>query len=100
MNNAENILVSEIFPEYLFWEYKIELLDFTANIDLIIPRALYFTTMESFETDIKKLEQIYSKNEILNCIQNTKEMISNEVCEFVAKRYNSPVQYRFTYYWV
>ncbi len=97
MNRVKNISVSDVFPDYLFWEYKVELLDFTNHIDLIIPRALYFSTKKSFKRDIEKLEKLYSKDDILNCIQTTKEMISNEVCELVAKRYNAPVRYRFIF---
>jgi len=97
MNITNSISVSDIFPEYLFWEHKIELLDFANHIDLIIPRALYFTTKETFESNISRLEKIYPPKDILKCIQNTKEMISNEVCELVAKRYNVPVKFRFTY---
>lgn len=97
MNNVKNISVSEIFPEYLFWEYKIEMLDFKMHKDLIIPRALYFTTEETFEKDILKLESLYTNDEILHCIQHTKELISNEVCELVAKKYKAPIHYRFIY---
>ncbi len=63
--------------------------------DIIIPRALFATNEETFETDIIKLEQFYSKNTILKYLKNTKERISNEVCAMVAKRYNVPIFARF-----
>lgn len=63
---------------------------------IIIPRALYATTKESFEMDILKLESFYSKNEILSVLKNTKELISNEVCVMVAKRYNTKPFFRFS----
>jgi hypothetical protein len=97
VNYLKNIAVNDIFPKYLFWEYKIELLDFTLHKDLIIPRALYFSTKETFEKDIIKLEEFYTKREILQCIHHTKELISNEVCELVANRYNASIHYRFIY---
>ena len=63
--------------------------------DIIIPRAMYATTADSFEEDIQRLENIYSKKDILNYLKNTKEMISNEVCLLVSKRYRSPSFLRF-----
>ena len=63
--------------------------------DIIIPRALFATNQETFETDIQKLEELYSKTIILKYLKTTKERISNEVCEMVAKRYNVPTFARF-----
>lgn len=63
--------------------------------DIIIPRAMYATTSDSFEKDILRLESIYSKKEILNYLKNTKELISNEVCMLVSKRYNTTPFSRF-----
>ena len=91
----KNISVADIFPEYHFWEYKIDMLDFKKDKDLIIPRALYFSDKGSFDNDVKKLETIYSKKEIISCINKTREAISNEVCELIAKRYNTKINYRF-----
>ena len=63
--------------------------------DIIIPRAMYATTADSFEDDIQKLERIYSEKDILNYLKNTKEIISNEVCALVSKRYNTTSFSRF-----
>lgn len=63
--------------------------------DIIIPRAMYATTADSFEDDIQKLERIYSEKDILNYLKNTKEIISNEVCALVSKRYNTKSFSRF-----
>lgn len=63
--------------------------------DIIIPRAMYATTADSFEDDIQKLERIYSEKDILNYLKNTKEIISNEVCALVSKRYNATSFSRF-----
>lgn len=63
--------------------------------DIIIPRALYATTEDTFDHDIEKLEQLYSTSQILQCLKLTKERISNEVCSMVAKRYNAQPFYRF-----
>jgi hypothetical protein len=58
--------------------------------DIIIPRALYFTDRRSFNADIARLETLYKPQEILIQLQNTKELISNEVCTMVAERYHVP----------
>ena len=64
--------------------------------DIIIPRAMYATTAETFDSDIHRLEAIYSRKEILHFLKDTKELISNEVCSMVAKRYNAPAFFRFS----
>lgn len=70
-------------------------LNLSKDKDIIIPRALFATNEETFATDIIKLEQFYSKTIILKYLKTTKERISNEVCEMVAKRYNVPTFARF-----
>ena len=70
-------------------------LNLSRDADIIIPRALFATTPETFEKDINQLEQLYSKNTILKYLKTTKERISNEVCAMVAKRYNVPIFARF-----
>jgi hypothetical protein len=54
---------------------------------IIIPRAMYSTTPDTFEQDIKRLEQLYTPKVIVKYLKNTKENISNKVCVSVAKRY-------------
>ena len=73
-----------------------ENLDSNNDKDIIIPRALYMTNEESFEGDIKKLEKLYSSSQIITTLKNTRERISNQVCELVAKRYAVPIFHRFT----
>ncbi|MDV3574687.1 hypothetical protein CMU59_15485 [Elizabethkingia anophelis] len=63
--------------------------------DIIIPRAMYATTVDSFEEDILRLESLYSKDDILNYLRNTKEIISNEVCILISKRYKTTSFVRF-----
>lgn len=63
--------------------------------DIIIPRAMYATTSDSFEEDIERLERLYTKKEILDHLKNTKELISNEVCTLVSKRYQTTPFVRF-----
>ena len=93
MNKSVNI--ASIFPKYLFWDMDQSKLNVSADRDIIIPRALYATTAETFEEDIVKLEQLYSKPQIVKYLKITKELISNEVCAMVAKRYDKPVFARF-----
>lgn len=89
------INITTIFPKYLFWDMDYSKLNPHRDKDIIIPRAMYATTVDSFEEDIQRLENIYSKKDILNYLKNTKEMISNEVCLLVSKRYSSPSFLRF-----
>ncbi|RYM33287.1 hypothetical protein ERX46_10095 [Brumimicrobium glaciale] len=63
--------------------------------NIIIPRALFQSKKLTFDKDIENLEHFYSSNEILECLQNTKERISNEVCLLVASKYNAPPFYRY-----
>lgn len=87
--------IATLFPKYLFWDVNIEKLDYLKDKDFIIPRALYLTNHSSFETDIKRLESIYSSTQIIKHLQLTKEKISNQVCEMVAKRYSVPIFRRY-----
>ena len=68
----------------------------SADRDIIIPRALYATTAATFEEDIVKLEQLYSKTQIVKYLKVTKELISNKVCLLVADRYNVKPFVRFS----
>lgn len=63
--------------------------------EIIIPRALFATTEETFNTDILKLEELYTPKVILNVLKNTKERIGNNLCALVAKRYNVAIFYRY-----
>lgn len=74
-----------------------EHLDAQRDKNVIIPRALFMTTPNSFEDDIHKLENIYSHDEIIKVLQSTKETISNTTCRLVAERYHVPVFYRFAH---
>lgn len=93
MNKSVNI--AAVFPKYLFWDMDINTLSLDTDKDIIIPRALFATTKDSFSVDIARLEQFYSKTQILKYLKSTKERISNEVCAMVANRYNVPVFARF-----
>ena len=84
--NEESVLSS--FPAYLFWDCDYRKLDRDKDKSFIIPRAFYATDKDSFEEDIARVEFMYSKNEILDELQRTRELISNEVCELVAQRYH------------
>ena len=70
-------------------------LSFKDDKEIIIPRALFATTKDTFDEDISKLEKVYSKKVILKTLRNTKERISNELCKLVSTRYNVDVFYRY-----
>ena len=80
--------ISDILPKYLFWDMNIDALDLKKDKDIIIPRALFATTPDTFSNDIKRLEKVYSKTEIVKELKYTKERISNKVCSMVSERYH------------
>jgi hypothetical protein len=86
MKSADNI--ANIFPKELFWDVNPSQLDVEMDKDLIIPRALYATTENTFTEDILRLERLYKRTEIVDELKNTKERISNKVCTMVARRYH------------
>ncbi len=71
-------------------------LNLSKDKSIIIPRALYATTPDTFETDILKLEALYSAKDIVKYLKLTTESISNKVCISVAKRYNVKPFLRFS----
>ena len=87
--------IATIFPKYLFWDMDYSKLNLKTDLDSIIPRAMYATTKDTFDQDIEKLEQFYTKEQIIEHLKNTKELISNQVCVLVSKRYNVEQFYRF-----
>jgi len=87
--------IANIFPKYLFWDMDYSKLNLIRDKSIIIPRALYATTADTFETDIKLLESIYSPEDIVKYLKSTKENISNKICLRVAKRYNVEPFQRF-----
>ena len=91
----QRVNIATIFPKYLFWDMDSNKLNLQRDKDIIIPRSMYATTSDSFEEDIQRLERLYTKEDILNYLKNTKELISNEVCDLVSKRYKSASFVRF-----
>ncbi|EZH74606.1 hypothetical protein ATO12_12635 [Aquimarina atlantica] len=87
--------ITKIFPKHLFWDIDYSKLSIKRDKDIIIPRALYTTTKDTFANDIAVLERLYSKQKILSCLKNTKEHVSNKTCVMVAKRYNVTSFYRY-----
>jgi hypothetical protein len=86
MKSVDNI--AAIFPKELFWDVNVSRLDIKEDKDLIIPRALYATTENTFSEDISRLERLYKRSEIVEELKSTKERISNKVCTMVAQRYH------------
>lgn len=92
----KSINIAQVFPKHLFWDMDLDKLDFIEDMAIIIPRALYATTSETFEDDILKLEEIYDRSEIVSNLQNTKQNISNMICRKVSERYNIPTFSRYS----
>jgi len=92
---TKRINIANVFPKHLFWDVDHSSLDVQQDKDLIIPRAMYATNETSFETDITRLESLYTREDITHHLRSTKEMVSNEVCLMVANRYNIEPFYRF-----
>lgn len=80
--------ISSVFPKHLFWDMDYDKLNFERDKAIIIPRALYATTQDTFEDDIQKLENLYSSRTIVKYLRETTENISNNVCLLVSKRYD------------
>lgn len=87
--------IASVFPKHLFWDIDMERLDAQRDKDIIIPRALFMSNADSFNTDIEKLENLYSPSDIVSNLKVTKERISNKVCELIANRYHIPAFSRF-----
>ena len=87
--------ITKIFPKHLFWDMDYSKLSIKRDKDIIIPRALYATNKDTFTKDIATLESLYTKQEILSCLKNTKERISNKTCVLVAEEYNVAPFYRY-----
>ncbi|GHA34072.1 hypothetical protein GCM10007103_14560 [Salinimicrobium marinum] len=87
--------IADIFPKHVFWDMDYSRLDLQQDKDIIIPRALYATTELTFQEDIRQLEDLYSKSQILKHLKNTKERISNKVCLMVADRFHTKEFARF-----
>ncbi|MAN25756.1 hypothetical protein [Mesonia sp.] len=92
----KHVNIAKRFPKHLFWDMDANRLSVEKDRSIIIPRALFATTKNSFEKDIQNLEKLYSKNEITSILRNTKENISNEVCILVAKRYKIKPFFRYS----
>lgn len=88
--------IATIFPKHLFWDMDCNQLNLEKDKAIIIPRAMYATTPDTFEQDIKRLEKLYTPRVIVKYLKNTKENISNKVCISVAKRYNVEPFFRYT----
>lgn len=80
--------IASLFPKHLFWDMDYDKLRLHEDKDIIIPRALFATTKESFPEDIQRLERFYPPSQIVDVLQQIKERISNKVCRWVARRYN------------
>ena len=61
------------FPAHLFWDVDMSRLDVEKDKDLIIPRALFATTRDTFDNDISRLELLYNKEQIVDTLKHTKE---------------------------
>jgi hypothetical protein len=79
--------ISAFFPKHLFWDIDMSTLSIETDKDLIISRAFYATTEDTFEQEISILENFYSKEDIIQTLQETKERISNQVCLLVSQKY-------------
>ncbi len=93
----KNVKIEDILPKESFWDIRFDQLNADRDRAFIVPRALYFTTPQTFDRDIERLEKIYNKNEILKELKSTKEPLSNKLLALVASRYHVPVFTRFTH---
>jgi len=61
----KSVNIASIFPKHLFWDINYNKLNLSRDKGIIIPRALYATTPDTFEEEIKKLEKLYSSKMIV-----------------------------------
>lgn len=87
--------ISHSFPKHLFWDINMDNLSIERDKDMIIPRALFQVNNSNFDQEIKNLERFYSPKEIVECLKETKERISNDLCCLVASKYNIAPFYRY-----
>lgn len=92
----QSVNIATIFPKHLFWDMDYNKLNLSKDKSIIIPRALFATTPETFEADILKLEKLYSSKDIVKYLKLTTENISNKVCISVSERYNVKPFLRFS----
>lgn len=95
MKDTHNI--RDIAPEYAFWDVQADKLCIEENKEFIIPRVLSVTSTDNFSDNIHMLERAYEPNEIIESLKDTREPVSNEICKFVAERYNVPTFMRFQF---
>ncbi len=88
--NMANVVSSKVF-----WDMDINKLSVEEDKEVIIPRMLLATNEKTFRKDIASVEKVYTANEIYSVLKNTKERISNQVCQMVAARYNKPTFLRY-----
>ncbi len=63
----QQVNIATIFPKHLFWDMDHSKLNLSRDKDIIIPRALFATTPETFETDIiKPMQLIFKYNDYTN----------------------------------
>jgi hypothetical protein len=89
--------IVDIFPKYLFWDMDHNKLDVENDKAIIIPRALYATTAETFEADIQLSRKTlyFTSSNIVKYLKQANENISNKVCLRVADRYHVKPFQRF-----
>jgi len=92
----KSVDIASIFPKHLFCDMDYNKLNLSRDKEIIIPRALYATTPDTFEEDIKKLKNLYSSKMIVKYLKQTTKNVSNKICLLVAKRYNVEPFVRFS----
>lgn len=70
------------FPHY-FWDYDVYWMHWDWHKDLIIPRMLGI----DLEKEIEVLESVYSKEEIMEIMKHTREVVALNKFEFLSNRY-------------
>ena len=78
------------FPEHIFWDTDVSKLSIKRDKDFIIPRAMHFTSENTFDDDFKRLEKLYSKMEILESLEKADSItIPNIALELASEKLDS-----------
>ena len=83
-----SINIATIFPKHLFWDMDYSKLNLSKDKSIIIPRAFFATTPETFETDIQKLEELKGQKKVEEAERGKFKIVPKFLCMPDTRRHN------------
>lgn len=77
-------------PRVFFWDVDIESLDLKRDYFFIISRILSFTTVEFLCHNIEIIRTQFDIQIIQEVLENTTEIISDDICKLMSEMYSIP----------